>query len=690
MNRLGEERRNERQITQRSGEVTLCKILNTSNMSLQVCGCCGWSKHTTYQGLRIHQGKMGCTPKGMRIPESQQYRFNSYTRNLTFNGPPIKVEEPLWNIFGSSLNPDRELNIWRNEREESRQKESAPVPWITPVRKENVPVSPNFTSQITPTEATAMFTFLLASQQHSVQTPATNSNNALLALDFTSAAQPSLTPVSQISTQASPAPTEVTVKETHKSLLASQQHSVQTLASNSNNTLPALDFTSAAQPSLMPVSQISSQASPAPTEVTVKETQKSLFETPEHSSTTYQTATNARRALDFTSNVQVGQLPWDLPTTTAQETAVPPKEREKEKKRERERERREREAQKLQKARQDKIKADLQQKIQTREQKLAEVTSSVKACKGDLDAEWLEINSVFSEVMRVVEDARQKALQPLEERRQRVKREAQEVVKKLRKEIDKLKKAIDELDQNPDSQVCPVSGPNEPRDWKNVTVDTSFSFGSLRTTTSNMIKLIQQKMEKLSSVELKRIPTFAVDVKLDATSAHQCLVLSEDGKTVRDGGKSQKGPDDPRRFDMHSSILGLNRLTSGRSYWEVEVSNKTGWDLGVARRDANRKGKLSLKPDNGYWVTVHYEDDKYAALTAPPVSLSLTAKPQKVGVFVDYEEGLVSFYDVTARSHIYSFTECSFDDVICPYFSPHLKQNEKNSHPLVISAVNKQ
>lgn len=38
-----------------------------------------------------------------------------------------------YNMF---LFSDRELNIWRNEREESRQKESAPVPWITPVRKE--------------------------------------------------------------------------------------------------------------------------------------------------------------------------------------------------------------------------------------------------------------------------------------------------------------------------------------------------------------------------------------------------------------------------------------------------------------------------------------------------------------------------------------------------------------------------
>uniref|UniRef100_A0A3Q3EAV2 B30.2/SPRY domain-containing protein n=1 Tax=Labrus bergylta TaxID=56723 RepID=A0A3Q3EAV2_9LABR len=132
-----------------------------------------------------------------------------------------------------------------------------------------------------------------------------------------------------------------------------------------------------------------------------------------------------------------------------------------------------------------------------------------------------------------------------------------------------------------------------------------------------------------------------VDVRLDPATAHQHLILSDDGKEVIDGEEDQRVPDSPERFDVFGSVLGLNRLTSGKSYWEVEVRNKTGWDLGVARGDANRKSKLTLTPDNGYWVTVHYDDEKYAALTSPPVLLSLTGKPQKVGVFVDYEEGLV-------------------------------------------------
>lgn len=178
-----------------------------------------------------------------------------------------------------------------------------------------------------------------------------------------------------------------------------------------------------------------------------------------------------------------------------------------------------------------------------------------------------------------------------------------------------------------------------------------------------------------------------MDVKLDPNTAHARLVLSDDGMEVKDRGEDKEVNDALERFDLFGSVLAVNCLASGKSYWEVEVSNKTGWDLGVVRGGANRKGNLSLNPENGYWVTVHYDSEKYAALTSQPVLLSLSTKPKKVGVFVDYEEGLVSFYDATAQSHIYSFTECLFSGEIFPYFSPHTKQDEKNAEPLIISAV---
>ncbi|TKS93180.1 E3 ubiquitin-protein ligase TRIM21 [Collichthys lucidus] len=306
------------------------------------------------------------------------------------------------------------------------------------------------------------------------------------------------------------------------------------------------------------------------------------------------------------------------------------------------------------KAKLENTKTELQEKIEKRKTQVDEINASLKICKDEIETEWWDIEGVFTAVIAIVEKAQAEALQPLKDRRRASYPSLQDV---------------------------------DIKDWTKVEFDTSLAFGTMRKTTTTLLEEIQQKLEKLTSIELKRVPKFTVDVKLDPNTAHQRLLLSDDGKEVKDGGEDKEVDDSSERFDLFASILGLNKLTSGKSYWEVEVSNKTGWDLGVARGDANRKGKLSLNPDNGYWVTVHYENEKYAALTAPPVRLTQKDKPEKVGVFVDYEEGLVSFYNVTAQSHIYSFIECSFSDKIFPYFSPHVKQDEKNADPLIICTV---
>ncbi|XP_075307850.1 uncharacterized protein LOC142369375 [Odontesthes bonariensis] len=63
-------------------------------MSLQVCHCCGWSKVTTYHGLRVHQGRMGCTPKGMRFAEPEQQCMLGYA-GLTNAQMDLKLDLKL-------------------------------------------------------------------------------------------------------------------------------------------------------------------------------------------------------------------------------------------------------------------------------------------------------------------------------------------------------------------------------------------------------------------------------------------------------------------------------------------------------------------------------------------------------------------------------------------------------------------
>lgn len=175
-----------------------------------------------------------------------------------------------------------------------------------------------------------------------------------------------------------------------------------------------------------------------------------------------------------------------------------------------------------------------------------------------------------------------------------------------------------------------------------------------------------------------------MDVTLDPDTANAQLFISDDMRQVRKSEEKRDVFDCPERFDMFGSILGQNRMTDSRAFWVVEVGNKKGWDIGVAREEANRKGAITLRPSQGYWVIVHYNGDNYAALEDTPTLLSLSNAPCKVGVFIDYNEKLVSFYDMEAETHIYSFTGCDFGAVIRPYFSPHVKEED----PLVICPVN--
>ncbi|XP_061216369.1 E3 ubiquitin-protein ligase TRIM39 [Neopsephotus bourkii] len=174
------------------------------------------------------------------------------------------------------------------------------------------------------------------------------------------------------------------------------------------------------------------------------------------------------------------------------------------------------------------------------------------------------------------------------------------------------------------------------------------------------------------------------EVTLDPDTAHPNLVLSKDRKSVRfvEVGPREV-PDSPRRFTIYPCVLAAQGFTSGRHYWEVEVGDKTHWALGVCKDSVSRKGELTPLPEAGYWRVRLWNGDKYAATTTPFTPLTLRVKPKRVGVFLDYEAGKVAFYNVTDRSHIYTFT-ATFTEKVWPLFYPGIRAGRKNAAPLVI------
>ncbi|XP_059414910.1 butyrophilin subfamily 1 member A1 isoform X6 [Carassius carassius] len=192
-----------------------------------------------------------------------------------------------------------------------------------------------------------------------------------------------------------------------------------------------------------------------------------------------------------------------------------------------------------------------------------------------------------------------------------------------------------------------------------------------------------QLLKTIIHKALTHLRTHKVNVILDADTAHPRLTVSDDGKQVRDGKSQTERLDGGKdRFDEYLGVLGKEGFSSGCFYFEVQVKGQTRWDLGVSRESVNRKGSNGLCPEGGYW-TVSLYSGEYWARESSPVYLSLSVNPQRVGVFVDYEKGLVSFCDVESMSHIHSFTNQSFNEKLYPFVSLGYWSNEDPT-PLII------
>ncbi|XP_029551092.1 zinc-binding protein A33-like [Salmo trutta] len=338
-----------------------------------------------------------------------------------------------------------------------------------------------------------------------------------------------------------------------------------------------------------------------------------------------------------------------------------------------------------------KTEAEVQQMIQERLQKVQEIKHSVDLSMREAEREISDSVQVFTDLVRSIERSQAELIEVLEEKQKAAERQAEGIIKDLEQEITELKGRSTDLEQLSHTedhlhllQSFPsLCTPPHTQDWSELSVHSDLCVGTLMRAVFQLDETLNKEMEKLPEVKLKRMKRmqqYEVNITLDPDTAHPELILSEDTQ--------RNLPDNPERFERVVNVLGKDGFSSGRFYYEVTVNGKIEWDLGVASESINRKGPITLSPKNGYWAVWLRNGNEYKALGDPRVLLSLREKPQKVGVFVDYEEGQVSFYDVEARSHIYSFTGCTFTEKLYPYFSPCFNDGVKNSAPLIISPVN--
>lgn len=197
------------------------------------------------------------------------------------------------------------------------------------------------------------------------------------------------------------------------------------------------------------------------------------------------------------------------------------------------------------------------------------------------------------------------------------------------------------------------------------------SMQSLRASSINLRRSQWSLRDPLKKNKLlvghKKARVYMEDVTLNPVTAYPFLILSEDRKQVKRGEKLQFFRNSLQRFDVWSCVVAKEAFSTGRHYWEVFVGENKDWKLGVVSESAQRKGLFDMSPSCGYYA-LWWSSSHLRALTAPPLTkVKSPAKLRQVGVFLDVDEGQVTFYNVKSGSEIYSFnTRQEFTEKMFP------------------------
>ncbi|XP_071375299.1 NLR family CARD domain-containing protein 3-like isoform X2 [Centroberyx affinis] len=164
---------------------------------------------------------------------------------------------------------------------------------------------------------------------------------------------------------------------------------------------------------------------------------------------------------------------------------------------------------------------------------------------------------------------------------------------------------------------------------------------------------------------------YACELTLDLNTAHRNLFLSEENRKVTLVREQQSYPDRPERFDHCYQVLCTNGLT-GRCYWEVEWKGEVY--IGVTYRGIRRRATIDdcwLEQDDKSW-SLFCSGNSYIAcnnnirtnIRIPPSSDS-----NRVGVYLDWSAGTLSFYRVSSDTliHLHTF-HSTFTEPLYPVF----------------------
>lgn len=164
---------------------------------------------------------------------------------------------------------------------------------------------------------------------------------------------------------------------------------------------------------------------------------------------------------------------------------------------------------------------------------------------------------------------------------------------------------------------------------------------------------------------------YACNLTMDPSTAHEDLLLSNDFKEVRLAPQTVRGSAVryPERF-LHRRQLLCREGLQDQSYYEIEITGGKA-EIALAYKSIERKSRLQLSAFGGNassW-SLDFTSGHYS-VSHRGESVELTSVPQhsRIGVYLKFREGTVSFYEVSDTMKFLYTMEDAFTEPLYPGF----------------------
>ncbi|XP_072001142.1 E3 ubiquitin/ISG15 ligase TRIM25-like [Engystomops pustulosus] len=151
-----------------------------------------------------------------------------------------------------------------------------------------------------------------------------------------------------------------------------------------------------------------------------------------------------------------------------------------------------------------------------------------------------------------------------------------------------------------------------------------------------------------------------VDLLLDVNTAANNILVSEDLKTTTWAFMAPNCPYTPKTFQDYQ-VMSTRSFSSGRHYWDVEISKSLQWRVGMCYPSIDRRGDQSfIGNNNKSWCLYGgkvYNDQYSVKHDGKEIHFPHQISSGRVRISLDYEAGKLSFYELCDPiRHLHTFT----------------------------------